>query len=604
MSERPFGVDRHAPLRRLAGATQFSADSDLRDPVQVVRYLRGQPQLVELIEQGFGLRHDPSNPDSDPAVFELRRVGRPRVEGSWPLAFLAFMLTPGASILAWTDAQQSSRIWEECGFQTPPSYPTVHRAFVALEQSVNAQASNGTPQPDGFLRAARQLVRRARQFEPEVGRAVHVDGTASATRAAMVHCCPEDSACGRRQLAREERRRRAGKAPGAPAAAGHGTRLPQMPIQTVNEQRHKEASKPVNDQPTRDRELKRLTPEEASELGLAEGLVWWRQHDSRGEPHYFCCRDATVGARNYARGRGRGKFWVGWNAFKATDALFGAGLGVIVDRADRQEYHLHSELMEAVRESVGAWPQFMSADAGLAVKPVYEWNTSRGIGSALPWRRTRQHADRGDLEDHVVDRHGVPRCQYCGAEGKTRGSGLGFTITAHGTPVIRLRCRARLTADCARIQSVRCEHEPRLLQPLRLDDVVYNQLRQQHENSERVHVHDRQRYQVAGREVATRDHRIGVRWQLLRAHAAMFLDWFRLALRHGWFASLRRRTNRNEPAEVGHGDRLTAVLGARRKYQLALPYGPQAVAIGLGFRDPPWLTAPPKRTRRNGRLRS
>lgn len=76
----------------------------------------------------------------------------------------------------------------------------------------------------------------------------------------------------------------------------------------------------------------------------------------------------------------------------------------------------------------------------------------------------------------------------------------------------------------------------------------------------------------------------------------MFLDWSRIALRHGYFASLRRRTNDNEPAEVSAGGRLDAVLAARRKYQLALPYGPQALSM-------PWKSTPPAGTRRNGRLR-
>lgn len=84
----------------------------------------------------------------------------------------------------------------------------------------------------------------------------------------------------------------------------------------------------------------------------------------------------------------------------------------------------------------------------------------------------------------------------------------------------------------------------------------------------------------------------------------MLLDWFRIALRHGWFGSLRARTNRNEPAEVSDGERLKSILGARAKYQLGLPYGPQAARLRLGFHDPPWITKPPEKTRRNGKLRT
>ena len=129
----------------------------------------------------------------------------------------------------------------------------------------------------------------------------------------------------------------------------------------------------------------------------------------------------------------------------------------------------------------------MNGDRGLAVTSVYTFNTQRDIGSAIPRRETTQHPDRGDLEDEVVDSHGNSRCKYCGAEGKTQGSGLGFVITEHGTAVIRLRCCAKLNADCKRIESVPCGHEPRLLQPARLDDETYAQMRQQYENSERPH---------------------------------------------------------------------------------------------------------------------
>lgn len=102
----------------------------------------------------------------------------------------------------------------------------------------------------------------------------------------------------------------------------------------------------------------------------------------------------------------------------------------------------------------------MSGDRGIAVKGVYTWNTQHGIATAIPWRRTKPHPDRGALEDEKVYRHGVPRCGHCGSEGKTKGRRLGFTITSHGTPVIRFRCIGKLTEDCRRIQSVRCDHEP------------------------------------------------------------------------------------------------------------------------------------------------
>jgi hypothetical protein len=136
----------------------------------------------------------------------------------------------------------------------------------------------------------------------------------------------------------------------------------------------------------------------------------------------------------------------------------------------------------------------------------------------------------------------------------------------------------------------------------RISEALYNEAREAHDNLEHVHLHDRQRYTVGGREVATCDHRIGSPWQTLRLHAAMFLDWLRICVRNGWLGS--PRTNPNEPTPVSDGGRLAKIMASRAKYQLSLPYGPQAARRRLGFHDPPWITTPPERTRRNGKLRS
>lgn len=91
-----FGVLRTAPLARLVKATEFSADPDLCDPVELIRYVKGQPQLLEAIHHAFGCGEEK---DGDEA--EGRGEGRPRLEGSWPLAFFAFTLSATASVQKW-----------------------------------------------------------------------------------------------------------------------------------------------------------------------------------------------------------------------------------------------------------------------------------------------------------------------------------------------------------------------------------------------------------------------------------------------------------------------------------------------------------------------
>lgn len=129
-------------------------------------------------------------------------------------------------------------------------------------------------------------------------------------------------------------------------------------------------------------------------------------------------------------------------------------------------------------------------------------------------------------------------------------------------------------------------------------------MRHAHDNREHVHPHDRQRYQV-GRP-RSHDGRPPARRALANAPSTPPCCSTGSASppATGWFGSLRPRTNPNQPAVVSGGARLKAILSARAKYQLALPYGPQAAELRLGFHDPPWITKPPERTRRNGKLRT
>ncbi len=580
---RPFGVARDAPLKHLPRATRFSEDGDLRDAVAVVRYVKGQPAILAELLAGF----QPELEETVQATMPVPTVGRQRVDGDWPLLFLAFVLSRVKSVQHWAHLSEHSPIWQTCGFAEPVSYATVNRRFKELEQ----QLGDSDPGTDGFSRAFRACLAHARSFEPQIGRAVTIDGHAAATRASLTHACPPHTPCGQRQLQRSMRRTR-GK---APKQAAHGVRMQPLSSEEINADRHAEAAEPVDDRkPAKrsDRALTVLSEERVHELGLDPALKWWSQKDGK-ETHYFCCLDVTAGARMYGGGKGGGKrrrkkFWIGWNGQTATDSLTGCALGLTYIPNEEQEYHAYPRVMNAVTDAIGHAPHAVSLDAGYGTKAVYRENVDRGIATVAPWRKTQILEKRRQLEDEYVDRHGIPRCQHCGAPGKTNGSGLGFHITSYGTPVVRFRCRAKLTDHCRRVQLVDCRHEPRLLGPLRRDTKLYNQLRQAHSPKERVHLHARQRYSLASREIADRDYRLGIGWQQLRANAAVFLDWFRLCLRHGWFGSLRQATNAHELVEFGDGDFTGRIRDARRRLKLDLPYGPKAAAMGIGALHPPW----------------
>lgn len=592
-----FGVDRRAPLSYLPEATRFSGEDDLCDPQAIVAFIAQRPALVDALERGFGLRFNPDDPDDDRARWQIGPAHRPCMPGSWPLLFLAYTLGGVTSIQHWYTQNQQSGLFARCGFATVPSYQTVRRHFIALEAFLDRDASDGTKLPDGFTLMARMLIEGARTVHPEIGRAVMTDATAVATRAALVHSCPPNTACGKRQAARAGRAHETN----APVKAGHGSRVRRASIDAVNDTRHAEAEHAPEDETAavlgdKRRPLVALDEAFVAGAGLDPSMRWWAQDDTKGVTHYYCCLDASVGCRRYgAKKGGKGKFWNGWLHAKMVDTFTGATMAVDIYPADEQEYERYPHLLNALRDQVGGYPQIISGDRGIATKDVYALNTRHGIGSVLPWRGPRQVKHRRELEDHVVDRHGVPRCRHCGSEGITTGSGLGFTLFRGTKPAIRFTCALGLTPACkGRIQRVACDHEPRLLQPLQLDDAVYHQARQAHDHFERVHLHERQRYMLAGREVAVQTYRLGAQWQRLRAHAAIALDWLRMSIRQGWLGARRtRRANKPLPGPTlrEDGGRLAKVLAARARHALGLPYGPKAAALGIGFHDPPWKTA-------------
>ena len=579
MPDRPFGLTRTAPIRFQPGALELKREEDLKDPVRAVKLIQSRPDLLAALHDGFGIT-DPDDEDGP------RPAHRPRMAGSWPLLFCAFMLSRTASVEAWWVREGSSSIWRQCGFDQRPGYATVHRRFAELEAHLDTVDEDGQPVADGFRAAARLLIALGREHDPEIGRAVVVDGTAAATSSRLVHVCPPGSECGKKQAKRMQRRNQP-----VPALRDDtcGSRIPAAAFEDINAGRHEEqaAELDAHAQPAKDRRIAPLSDRQAQALGLNPKLRWWRQQQKSGEYHYFCCLDKTVGMRRYGGSARKPKAWLGWTQLRATDVLTGGPLDIQTLRADEQEYSGYAPLIDGVKAATGLWPQHMSGDRGLGYPLVYEHNTRRGIASSIPYRIFNGRQHRYELEDHRVDRHGVPRCQHCGAEGTTQGRSLGFTITRSGTPIINFRCALGTLPSCDAKQHVDCSHQWRLLQPVRRDELVYSQMRHAQSAYERVHGHTRRRYATSGRDPIVRDPRRGIGWQKLRAHAAMLLDWLGICARQGWLDG-RTKSNPREKQVLPEGEYRKQILASRRKRRLATPYGPAAARLGLGSKEPPW----------------
>lgn len=79
--------------------------------------------------------------------------------------------------------------------------------------------------------------------------------------------------------------------------------------------------------------------------------------------------------------------------------------------------------------------------------------------------------------------------------------------------------------------------------------------------------------------------------QLLRAEAALLIEWLRLSL-HGFIGSWKKR-NENGPVIVADRGRRAKIMRARAKRALRFPDGPQAVLLGLAKPPPDPKPDPP-----------
>lgn len=167
-------VRRSAPAWTLKGATEFSDDPVLRDPVQVIGMLKiWCPRVCEHLIQRTTVTRQPGV------------AGRNRKPGSWALVFFAQVMTGSPDWEPfWAQNQSSSELWEACGFAPGhvPSWATFQERFSELEHPRFVSA---------FVDAAEHFIRVAAKAEPRALRNFHIDGTAANTHALLEHCCKD-----------------------------------------------------------------------------------------------------------------------------------------------------------------------------------------------------------------------------------------------------------------------------------------------------------------------------------------------------------------------------------------------------------------------------
>lgn len=528
---------------RFPGGARFSDSSQLQDPVFIVRTLKAYPHIAEPLLA---------------ATTPTYKGGRRRMEGSWALVMVAFLMSGIVEYRTFRDRWASSGLWQEAGFDAgyAPGPSLTHLRLTELEHYWEA-----------FEEAAQKLIRQARRHEPRIGVNVHLDGSAFTTNAVPRHACPDREDCRKRRLR-------------APAE------LQRASQEAVDAARHAASSE----------------PEEAAE-SAHHSITWLSLDDERlasvdrderaryrwfvQNGHVFRVLDRSVGARAYmtaGKRRTTRKFHFGGHNLMASDDLFHAPLAVHCQTADRPEATDYPLILEKVCQALGETPVTMTVDRGFHFRAVFEENLKRRVSTVCEWRQPHAGLWPVRLECEKFDRDGVVRCQHCGDTTHSDAPGLGLFLDQRGNPYLRVRCQGRHTPDCIKPQRVRCDLEPRLLQPINRTTKLFWDLIESHKNKEALFLHNRQRYGIAGNDFSERPKRRQVvAVQQLRAACGMFIDWFRICLMHDFLASPKKKRRELEgitERQSGRGHWRTR-LAARESEGLHLPYGRAAFKLGL-----------------------
>ena len=513
----------------LPGATEFTDDSQLGDPVWIIRELQNHPDILNQLLAA--------------TTFDKIR-GRKRLPGHWALIKIAMVASGEVDVERFCTRYSSSAIWSSAGFSYRPTVQTAWNRLTELESHA-----------DAFVAAAGELIRRAMRHESRIGQNVWVDATGFETHAVLAHCCEDTAAC-----------RKSGD---------RYSNMVRAPTETITAERHAEAAKSEDAAHQIDQTSEELDePQPQRHNGQGRPYRYLTIKGKSGFKHRFRTLDPDAGARAYDGAGRRKRFWFGGYMQAGIDVFTGAPLATNIFAANKQEHLNYPDLFENLRTTLGRSPETVVMDRGYSIRKIFKLNTTRGVASVVPWRKPHQDTIRASLDSEHTDRHGVPRCKHCGGPGDQTAPGLG-SYFGRGEPRIRFRCMLGMLPECKETQSVACKHDWTLLIPMSRQLESYHALANSTKNLERVFRHWRARYTVAGTDVDTRPKRPGLAWQNLRASAALLVEWFRLCLRHGWLGSHRRR-NDAEPRFLNAGERLARMNTSREISGLNLPYGPAA----------------------------
>lgn len=152
---------------------------------------------------------------------------------------------------------------------------------------------------------------------------------------------------------------------------------------------------------------------------------------------------------------------------------------------------VRDRLRTCARTNVGADALIVAGDRGQSAPQVYEHNTSRGVGTVIPYRRKNGSSPKQAEATDEWDEYGIPFCRHC----KSGGDFVRFSV-ADGRARLWFECSMPQRAGCDRIQSISCGKDYTRLLPLWRTMDAYAVMRETHGEYERIHNLERVRYLV------------------------------------------------------------------------------------------------------------
>jgi hypothetical protein len=547
-------------LEEIPDATEYSDDPELCDPVEIVRLIKAFPEIDRRLSEAFYGAPDPSlcqNIKGKNAP--ERKRGRPRVKGRFDLLYVAYVASGDPAMESFWKRWRSSELWKECGFDKQPPYQRMWDYFTSFEKLERR----------GFREEAQLLIRNAKKHDRLIGTALIIDETRFDSVSRHEHCCPDPVAC--RDLWKNQKKELGEAAKGR---KGPPAVLIRATDETYNEWKAKELAEPE----LVDGEL----PETVAPAVRVEGAYLYRVING----HYYRTLDTTGGLRRYSFPRNES--WHGGLLQAAVCPRYRTAIDLQAFAADHQAYDHLPELYANIEESTGERPLVASLDALYTTKPVAEFFIRRGTHPIRPHSK-RESPERIDMRCDLFDEHQVIRCPSCGAETDQEP----YYVFHHSKPVVRVRCRTPHAERCYGLQSVSCDKHWGWIGILDYEDRLTNQMREKHGQMEGFWDSMRKRYGLAGKDTSGKiKRRSVVPAQMLRAEAALLIEWLRLSLRHGFIGSWKKR-NENGPVIVADRGRHAKIMRARAKRALRFPYGAQAVVLGLAKPPPDPEPEPP-----------